>query len=266
MSAALPPVLVEEIEREHDAALGAARASLKHAAACGRLLLEAKASVPHGRWLPWIEANLSFCARQAQKYMRLAERGDQVRIENSHLTIDAALAALADHRDNHHTLRVMGSSESPEWYTPQHILDRAVATLAEIDLDPCWHPDSPVRATTTYTAAHDGLSRPWIGRVWLNPPYGRAIHAWVEKLVAEYNSGAVSEAIALVPARVDTDWFRLLDPFPRCFVDGRLTFVNAEHPAPFPSAIVYLGRNIRYFAKIFGAVGGIWVQLDWCEP
>ena len=59
MSAALPPVLVEQIEREHDAALGAARASLKHAAACGRLLLEAKASVPHGQWLPWIEANLS---------------------------------------------------------------------------------------------------------------------------------------------------------------------------------------------------------------
>ena len=30
------------------------------------------------------------------------------------------------------------------------------------------------------------------------------------------------------------EWFRRLDPFPRCFVYGRLTFANAEYPAPFP--------------------------------
>jgi hypothetical protein len=76
----------------------------------------------------------------------------------------------------------------------------------------------------------------------------------------------VTEAIALVPARVDTEWFRLLDQFPRCFVYGRLAFANSDNGAPFPSAVVYLGRNVSYFAKIFGAIGGIWVRFDGAAP
>jgi hypothetical protein len=194
VSAALRPALVEQIEREHEAVLGAARASLEHAAACGRLLLEAKSSVPHGGWLPWIEANLSFGIRQAQKYIRLAEHADQMRIENSHFTIDEALGALADHRETSHALRVMGSSASDEWYTPTHIVELAVATLGAIDLDPCWHPDSPIRATRTYTMAEDGLAHDWAGRLWLNPPYGRTVGTWIGKLVDEYNAGRVPAA------------------------------------------------------------------------
>jgi hypothetical protein len=81
----------------------------------------------------------------------------------------------------------------------------------------------------------------WVGR------FGAA------KILARH----VLEAIALVPARVDTEWFRLLEPFPCCFIYGRLIFDNAENPAPFPSAIVYLGRNVHSFAKVFGQIGGI---------
>jgi hypothetical protein len=261
--------LAQAIEREHEAAIGAARACLEHAIRCGELLIRAKAGVPHGRWRLWVEANLSFGARQAQKYMRLAARGEQMRIANSHFTIDAALAALAEPQTEQvasHTLRVMTSSESSEWYTPPHIVDLVEATLGEIDLDPCGHPDSPVRATTTYTAADDGLARPWSGRLYLNPPYGRQIDGWIDKLVAEYDSGSVTEAIALVPARTDTAWFRRLDRFPICFVYGRLSFSGMEGGALFPSAIVYLGRNTRYFAKIFCHVGGIWVRFDGDVP
>jgi hypothetical protein len=266
VSAALRPALVEQIEREHEAVLGAARASLEHAAACGRLLLEAKSSVPHGGWLPWIEANLSFGIRQAQKYIRLAEHADQMRIENSHFTIDEALGALADHRETSHALRVMGSSASDEWYTPTHIVELAVATLGAIDLDPCWHPDSPIRATRTYTMAEDGLAHDWAGRLWLNPPYGRTVGTWIGKLVDEYNAGRVTEALALIPARVDTAWFQLLDAFPRCFPHGRLTFSDSENSAPFPAAIPYLGPNIRRFVEVFGAIGGIWARIDGGAP
>jgi hypothetical protein len=45
---------------------------LEHAAECGRLLQQAKEACPHGQWLTWVEANLSFKERQAQKYMRIA--------------------------------------------------------------------------------------------------------------------------------------------------------------------------------------------------
>jgi hypothetical protein len=37
------------------------------------------------------------------------------------------------------------------------------------------------------------------------PPYGREVGAWIGKLVDEYNAGRVTEALALIPARVDTE-------------------------------------------------------------
>jgi hypothetical protein len=64
--------LVPRINAAHDQAHQSARTAIEHAVECGRLLLEAKAKVAHGQWLPWIEANLSFGVRQAQKYIRLA--------------------------------------------------------------------------------------------------------------------------------------------------------------------------------------------------
>jgi hypothetical protein len=257
--------LAERIEGAHKSATSFARNALEFAALCGELLLEAKEQVGHGNWLAWVEANLSFGDRQARKYMRLAQHVDQIGIENADLTLDQAVALLASPKEvqgTSHTLQVMGSSESAEWYTPTPIVERVVATLGEVDLDPSWHPDSPVQAATVYTAADNGLAQRWGGRVYLNPPYGREIDAWVAKLVEEYDAGTVSEAIALVPARVDTSWFRRLDPFPRCFVWGRLTFANAEHPAPFPSAIVYLGSNVARFIEVFEQVGSIFVRLD----
>ena len=183
----------------------------------------------------------------------------RVRVEQENERVTMAL--LADSAASH-ALRVMGSSESTEWYTPSHIVERVVATLGQIDTDPSWHPDSPVQARSTYTANDDGLAQRWNGRVYLNPPYGREIDAWITKLVDEYQAGTVSEAIALVPARVDTEWFRRLDPFLRCFLHGRLTFANASNPAPFPSAVVYLGSNVTRFSEVFRQVGSIFARFD----
>jgi hypothetical protein len=251
--------LAARIEAAHLAGHEAARSAIEHAITCGQLLLEAKAQVAHGEWLPWIEANLSFGVRQVQKYVRIAKHADKLSnaTSNSHLSIDGALTAFS----TSHALRVMGSSVSDEWYTPPHIFGLALDVMGEVDLDPSWHPDSPVRASITYTEADDGLARPWHGRTWLNPPYGREIGEWIDKLVDEYEAGRISEALALIPARVDTEWFRRLDQFPRCYVYGRLTFSNSENSAPFPAAIPYLGPNVTRFAEVFGAVGGILVRL-----
>jgi hypothetical protein len=102
MSAQLAlPELAQAIDREHQAAIGAARTALEHAAECGRLLLEAKASVPHGDWLPWLEANTSVSARQSQRYMRLARAALEGKYDAaSYLTIEGALKALAAPKDD----------------------------------------------------------------------------------------------------------------------------------------------------------------------
>lgn len=94
----------------------------------------------------------------------------------------------------HHSAR-MGKDE---WLTPPPIL----AALGPFDLDPC----SPVTrpwdtARKHYTVEDDGLLRPWVGRVFCNPPYGQEAAAWLEKCADHGN------AIALIFARTETRMF-----------------------------------------------------------
>jgi hypothetical protein len=156
------------------------------------------------------------------------------------------------------------SSESSEWYTPPAIIDRAIKTMGIIELDPCSnsheHPNVP--ALRHFTQEDDGLSQDWHGRVYMNPPYGREIIEWVEYLYREWKSGRVTEAIALVPARTDTEWFRKFRQFPRCFIWGRLKFSGQENSAPFPSMAVYLGRDQERFIDAFEDIGDVYIWLN----
>jgi hypothetical protein len=155
------------------------------------------------------------------------------------------------------------TSNSPEWYTPGDIVSRVVATLGSIDLDPCSnsHDNPTVPAAKHFTEADDGLTQEWAGRIYMNPPYGRGIDEWVAKLDAAYRAGRVPEAIALLPARVDTRWFRILRDYTVCFVNGRLRFSGAD-PAPFPSAAIYLGPDSTKFYEHFGPIGDLYRRID----
>lgn len=88
--------------------------------------------------------------------------------------------------------------KNDEWLTPPAIL----GPLGRFDLDPC----APVcrpwpTARDHYTMNDDGLSQPWYGRVWCNPPFGRQAVKWLRRC-AEHG-----DAIALVPARTETAMF-----------------------------------------------------------
>jgi len=163
-----------------------------------------------------------------------------------------------------HKMAVHFSSQTVEHYTPETIIAPTVACLGEIDLDPCSDGGEPpnVPAHTHYTAADDGLTHPWHGRVYMNPPYGREIGDWVEKLCAEHEAGRVTEAIALLPSRTDTQWWRRLRMYLVCFVQGRLTFVGSQDPAPFPSAVFYLGQDTARFCCAFGQLGDIYRRIE----
>jgi len=62
------------INEAHQLAIGHAGKAIEHAIACGQMLLEAKAKVPHGKWLPWLRDNITFGERSAQGYMRIEQR------------------------------------------------------------------------------------------------------------------------------------------------------------------------------------------------
>ena len=86
-----------------------------------------------------------------------------------------------------------------EWLTPPSIL----RALGQFDLDPCAPSYRPwPMADKHYTAAEDGLSSPWHGRVWLNPPFDRFTRPlWMSRM-ADHNNG-----IMLVPAACETKAF-----------------------------------------------------------
>lgn len=153
-------------------------------------------------------------------------------------------------------LAPMMSSASPEWYTPDHIIERVFAVLEDIDLDPCADPDLSIAAGQHFTAETDGLAHEWRGRVYMNPPYGDGIGVWVRKLITEFEVGNTTEAIALVPARIDTQWWKpLASRFVWCGIEGRLRFSGSQDSAPFPSALFYLGGRPERFAREFADLG-----------
>lgn len=51
-----------------------ATTAMQHALRAGRELLKAKAMVPRGDWLNWVQDNIVIAPRTAQAYMRLAEK------------------------------------------------------------------------------------------------------------------------------------------------------------------------------------------------
>ena len=155
----------------------------------------------------------------------------------------------------------MFSSNTDDWHTPPAIIE-AVRELFDgrIDLDPCSNsrtaPNVPAR--TLYTKEDDGLSHAWFGRVYMNPPYGKGIGPWIEKVREEHETGRVTAAVVLVKAATDTRWFRLLsERYPRCEVAGRLKFSGCKAPAPFPSVLFYLGDEVQRFAEVFARFGVI---------
>jgi DNA N-6-adenine-methyltransferase (Dam) len=97
-----------------------------------------------------------------------------------------------------------------EFYTPPHIIEIARACMGGIDLDPasCALANETVKAATFYDTRRNGLKRPWFGRVWLNPPYGRFSAPFVAKVVEELKAGRISQALILLNVNhIANGWF-----------------------------------------------------------
>lgn len=128
------------------------------------------------------------------------------------------------------------------WLTPKPLVE----SLGSFDLDPCGAPNHAL-ANRTYLLENgeDGLKLPWFGRVWLNPPYGKAQAPFLDRMV-EHGNG-----VALVFARTETESF-----FKRVwgaadailFLRSRISFldaqgVKAKANAGAPSCLVAYGQH-----------------------
>lgn len=140
------------------------------------------------------------------------------------------------------SLDVMYSSKSDLWETPQDLFDKLNAEFG-FTLDTCALPEN-AKCDRYYTPEQDGLSQPWDGTCWCNPPYGRQIGKWVKRGLLSSYSGAT--VVMLLPARTDTKWFHdyILHHAEIRFLKGRLKFGGGCNSAPFPSMLVIF-RGVR---------------------
>lgn len=109
-----------------------------------------------------------------------------------------------------------------EWLTPPYI----IRALGQFDLDPCAPRVRPWdMATRHFTIEDNGLFKPWDGRVWLNPPYGKETFRWIARL-SEHKRG-----IALLFARTETKGFHdhiFAKASSVFFFDGRIKFHHVD--------------------------------------
>ncbi len=129
-------------------------------------------------------------------------------------------------------------SRSCEWATPPELFAALAAEFGPFDLDVCATAEN-AKCARYFTRAQDGLRQRWAGRVWMNPPYGRAIGLWVSKARQAAESGEAELVVCLLPARVDTRWWHQHAARGETrFLPGRVRFGGAKNSAPFPSAVV----------------------------
>jgi phage N-6-adenine-methyltransferase len=164
------------------------------------------------------------------------------------------------------------TSQHECWTTPPWVLERLYKVVGgEFCLDPCSptkdRTRAPVQAKRYFTEEEDGLSRPWRGKVFMNPPYGRVMSDWMAKAAGEASSGRASPVIALVPARTDTEWWHqsvVAAGATVSLLKGRLKFGGeGGTAAPFASALVLWGGDAEHaermrteFADAWHIVGG----------
>jgi phage N-6-adenine-methyltransferase len=136
------------------------------------------------------------------------------------------------------------SSDTDEWETPQELFDALDAEFG-FKVDVCATAEN-AKTPHFFTRADDGLNQDWVaaGVCWMNPPYGKNIGRWVEKARMSAESGAT--VVCLLPARTDTAWW-----WDHClageirFLRGRLRFSGSDAGAPFPSAVVVFGPDVK---------------------
>jgi len=121
-----------------------------------------------------------------------------------------------------------------DWETPDSIFAPLAAEF-HFTLDVCASKRN-AKCVVYITQAMDGLSLPWRGVCWMNPPFGTQ-GKWVRKAYESAQSGAT--VVCLLPCRTNTNWWQdyCMKGTVR-FIRGRPKFKGAKHGLPQPLAIV----------------------------
>lgn len=141
-----------------------------------------------------------------------------------------------------------------EWYTPPELFE---LMDTDFNMDPAM-PESGaewVPAAEYIRRPNDGLAQPWIGSVWLNPPYGRDLPRFVNRMVGH------GDGVMLVPARTETAWFQHAAKNATAinFLSDRIHFIRddgVQARASFGSVLMAFGHRGE-LTDVIGRVPGL---------
>jgi hypothetical protein len=149
---------------------------------------------------------------------------------------------------------VTHEGDTNTWFTPKEIIE----PMGVFDLDPCsqtFRPFNTARIHICEDIGECGLQGRWEGRVWLNPPYGKTIRQWLDKL-AKHGNG-----VALVFARIETAWAQ--EALERVdavnFLKGRISFIKADgsessNAGTGSMLLAFGGNNVESIKKHCGVI------------
>jgi hypothetical protein len=136
---------------------------------------------------------------------------------------------------------------SDDYYTPRWIFD-AAGLVFDMDVAAPVDPSRRTCPARRYlTPVEDGLTQPWEGLVWMNPPYSRPL-PWVDRF-AEHRNG-----LALLPTPKGTPW---LGPLLRCLDAMTLLTVDFGRPDGSKGCLPYLLVLAGCGPVAAGAVGRV---------
>ena len=124
---------------------------------------------------------------------------------------------------------------SDKWATPWPLVLDLEERFGKFDLDPCCEPHT-AKAPKFYTIDEDGLSLPWFGRVFVNPPFSKP-RPWCDRVLRAVKDGEVETVVMLLPCATDTAWFHdVVWPHAELhFIRGRVRFLGWRGtPIPAP--------------------------------
>ena len=240
----------------------------KHAYLCGVALREARPDCLQGEWLPFLEA-VGIPQRTAHHWMSAAD------MTFPDLSFDQAEAELAN-LANLPPLITSGKAPragdhdgNDEWYTPAGVVGAARAVMGRIDLDPASTSEAneTVKAKTIYTVEDDGLTKPWRGRVFLNPPFSAQLkRAFCDRLRESVASGDVKQAVLVTPIDISPQWGDVIRTGASAvaLAVGSTPFYGprGERGGPgFGHMVSYYGPHVGRFASVFGKEEwSVWVR------
>ena len=172
------------------------------------------------------------------------------------------------------------SSKSNNWYTPLEVIDLSRQVLGKIDLDPASDEfgNSRVQAASYYS--HGGLSLPWYGSVFVNPPGGKVASQSRSKLfwknLMKHREAALIDHAIFIAFSIEAlqtsqiSEYPSMCKFPICIPNRRLRFDAPEGETPksptHANAVIYVtGKRdkTQEFAKVFSKLGDILNVCKW---